>query len=60
MYDKYLSVKGLYPPFASGGLWRMWCLLSFAGIRQHPPKASGGANYRVYKDLTNIRHFVRV
>jgi len=56
MYINYLSVKGLYPPFASGGLWRTWCLLLFSGIRHYPPKHYGGANLRASKDLTNIRH----
>jgi hypothetical protein len=60
MYAKCLSVKELPPPFASGGLWRMWCLVSFAGIRHHPPNGFGGAKYSIVKGLTNIRHFVRV
>jgi hypothetical protein len=56
MYANYLSENKLYPPFASGGLWRTWCLLPFACIRHHPPEAFGGANHRASKDLTNIRH----
>jgi len=56
MYANYLPIKELYPPFASGGLWRTWYLLLSASIRHHPPEAFGGANYLTEKDLTNIRH----
>jgi len=56
MYAKCLSIKGLYPPFASGGLWRKWCLPSFAGIRHHPPEAFGGAKFSHKKNLNDIRH----
>jgi hypothetical protein len=56
MYINYLSVKGLYPPLANGGLWRTWCLLLFSGIRHYPPKPCGGANHKTSKGLTNIRH----
>ena len=56
MYTNYLSTKELYPPFASGGLWRRWCLLLSAGIRHHPPEVFGGANFSCAKRLSNIRH----
>jgi len=56
MYTNYLPTKELYPPFISGVLWRMWCLLSFVGIRHYPPKVFGGANCLGNRDLTNIRH----
>ena len=55
MYVKRLSENKLYPPFASGGLWRTWCLFLFSGIRHYPPKHYGGANHIASKDLTNIR-----
>ena len=51
-----LSIKRLCPPFASGGLWRRWCLLPSAGVRRYPPEAFGGANFRYAKRLSNIRH----
>lgn len=35
----------------------MGCLLSSAGIRQHPPETFGGANFSVAKNLANICHF---
>ena len=56
MYAKCLSVIELPPPFESSGLWRMWCLLSSAGIRQPPPRAFGGANCSNKKNLIDIRH----
>ena len=56
MYANSLSIKGLNPPIASGGLWRRWCWLLSDGVRRYPPKAFGGANRRTSKDLTNIRH----
>jgi len=56
MYVKRLSENKLCPPFTSGGLWWTCRLLSFAGIRHHPPEAFGGANHIDNKDLANIRH----
>lgn len=56
MCAECLTIKGLHPPFASGGLWRMWRLLQSASIRHHPPEAIGGTMSCTEKDLSNIRH----
>ena len=56
MYANCLLKKGLYPPFASGGLWRRWCLLLSASVRRYPPEVFGGANFSCTKRLSNIRH----
>ena len=56
MCAKHLSVNELYPPFAGGGLWRMWCLLLFASIHHHPPEAFDGAKSLLTQDLSNVRH----